>query len=870
MNISKTLIKRRKIIVIIWIIAFIVSIPAITTYSNYISYSSSSSSATNTESAIASQILANVSAQNQSLIVLVNEIPYGSLNLVNSTISFQNALSHSGVGNLTSTSSPFTTYADLLNRELLPLHTSIQELFGEANSTSGLIYEFPSAFYSNWSKVGFSKSAIMESAYGAGYNNSSYQRMFLETLNKSISSGNYSTPFAAVEASVYSSAVSAYGNLSLTDQILNYTTLLNYRPALPNFVADLIDKNTSFDITGPMVISDLHSSDPGYYYITKFGLEDAPQSLMNTFVDKNSTAFIVTIDFNSPVNYIYKNGSSPSQSATPKIISLAQEFFGSNAVVTGEGAIAYQTQQVTSSAGIAFALIFVVLAIAVLLTLVSYKASILTLIIVSLATALGYISIFISGFIFHTVNYVVNYTLTAVILGVSTDYLVFVLARFRQELREGKNKDEAVEIAVERAGKAVLVSGMSVAVSLGMFSIVPGFGAWGSVLAISIALTVVMEVSIFPFILKTLGPGIFMKRGMKPLEKDYHRSSIFYKTSDISTRRKFTVVAIILLIAAPAMYFFFTIPTTYDFNTGLPGNLSSVRGLNQLQQDFGANILYPIEVIVPLNSAYTPDNYSNTDLLKLQAMSSFLNETPGVDNIIGPYHNNITSGLAISSFVVDGGHYAYFLVYSDYNPYSDQAQNLVQLLRSNNSIIVGGITSSVIDQKIENQKIYTELAILIVAAIAIILLIAFRSVKYPIISILGVFISISWTTSILYIISNYLLHQALIYLIPIILFVILMSLGNDYSVFIFSRIREEISSHGTQTGIARGMVGSGKVVTSLGLILAASLGVLTFIPSGFLEQLGIAFIVSLLLDTFVIRTFFFPAMLSIFSRSSRQ
>ena len=870
MNISKTLIKRRKIIVIIWIIAFIVSIPAITTYSNYISYSSSSSSATNTESAIASQILANVSAQNQSLIVLVNEIPYGSLNLVNSTISFQNALSHSGVGNLTSTSSPFTTYADLLNRELLPLHTSIQELFGEANSTSGLIYEFPSAFYSNWSKVGFSKSAIMESAYGAGYNNSSYQRMFLETLNKSISSGNYSTPFAAVEASVYSSAVSAYGNLSLTDQILNYTTLLNYRPALPNFVADLIDKNTSFDITGPMVISDLHSSDPGYYYITKFGLEDAPQSLMNTFVDKNSTAFIVTIDFNSPVNYIYKNGSSPSQSATPKIISLAQEFFGSNAVVTGEGAIAYQTQQVTSSAGIAFALIFVVLAIAVLLTLVSYKASILTLIIVSLATALGYISIFISGFIFHTVNYVVNYTLTAVILGVSTDYLVFVLARFRQELREGKNKDEAVEIAVERAGKAVLVSGMSVAVSLGMFSIVPGFGAWGSVLAISIALTVVMEVSIFPFILKTLGPGIFMKRGMRPLEKDYHRSSIFYKTSDFSTRRKFTVVAIILLIAAPAMYFFFTIPTTYDFNTGLPGNLSSVRGLNQLQQDFGANILYPIEVIVPLNSAYTPDNYSNTDLLKLQAMSSFLNETPGVDNIIGPYHNNITSGLAISSFVVDGGHYAYFLVYSDYNPYSDQAQNLVQLLRSNNSIIVGGITSSVIDQKIENQKIYTELAILIVAAIAIILLIAFRSVKYPIISILGVFISISWTTSILYIISNYLLHQALIYLIPIILFVILMSLGNDYSVFIFSRIREEISSHGTQTGIARGMVGSGKVVTSLGLILAASLGVLTFIPSGFLEQLGIAFIVSLLLDTFVIRTFFFPAMLSIFSRSSRQ
>ena len=71
-NISKILIKRRKLIVIIWIIAFIVSIPAITTYSNYISYNSSYS-ATNSVSAIASQILANVSAQNQSLIVPINE-----------------------------------------------------------------------------------------------------------------------------------------------------------------------------------------------------------------------------------------------------------------------------------------------------------------------------------------------------------------------------------------------------------------------------------------------------------------------------------------------------------------------------------------------------------------------------------------------------------------------------------------------------------------------------------------------------------------------------------------------------------------------------------------------------------------------------
>ena len=146
--------------------------------------------------------------------------------------------------------------ADLLNRELFQLQAAIQELFGEANSTSSLIYEFPSVFYYNWSKVGFSQSGTLESAFGAGYNNSSYQRMFLETLNKSISSGNYSTSFAAVEASVHSSASSAYGNLFLTNQILNYTNLFNYSTTLPNFVAALIDKNTGFDSSRPVVVSD--------------------------------------------------------------------------------------------------------------------------------------------------------------------------------------------------------------------------------------------------------------------------------------------------------------------------------------------------------------------------------------------------------------------------------------------------------------------------------------------------------------------------------------------------------------------------------------------------------------------------------------
>ncbi|MGC8608601.1 MAG: MMPL family transporter, partial [Thermoplasmata archaeon] len=177
-------------------------------------------------------------------------------------------------------------------------------------------------------------------------------------------------------------------------------------------------------------------------------------------------------------------------------------------------------------------------------------------------------------------------------------------------------------------------------------------------------------------------------------------------------------------------------------------------------------------------------------------------------------------------------------------------------------IIVGGITSAIIDESNQNHVIYTELEILIVTVIAIIIGISFRSWKYPFISLTGVFFSVSWTTGILYLISHYLLHESLIYLIPVILFIILFSLGNDYTVFIISRIKEIQSILNRDEAIKIGISISGKVVTALGIILAVSLGALSLIPVAFLEQLGIAFVISLLIDTFIIRILYFPAMIA--------
>ena len=867
MDIAKTLIAKRKIVLIIWIVAILAATPALMKYSGYISYSTTSSAGNHSESSIANAILSNNTQENQTLLVAIQANSYNNTSMATEVLAMQEAMKNASIYGFSGTMSPYSAYAAFINDTSGKSSTLIRDLYSTIKNTSILVFSFPHNFYVNWSLTGYNQSQIYTVANQSGYNSSVYEKQF---LNYIYTSYNNSVPgLSLVNEAVNNTVYLLFNESPYASSVTSYLNVENYTVGTDSVVSAVIKIITGFSLKTSIINSVVESSNPGIYYVTHYGLSGIPSYIASQYIAKNGSLFLVNINFNQSTDELTSGGSSISQNAYPEINKIATTFFGNSGQVTGEGAIAYQTQQVTSGSGIVFAFIFVILAIAVFLTLLSYKASILTLVVVSIATVLGYFSIFITGILVHDVNYVVNYTLTAVILGVATDYIVFVLSRFKQEIRSGKSKDEAAEIATSKAGKAVFISGITVAASLGTFYFIRGFRTWGSVLFLAIIMTVVFEVTILPAVMKFLGPKIFMKYGMKPFGKDSHKNSVFYKTSSVSIDRKVTVIAIILLLAAPAIYLFATLPTTYNFNTGLPSGLSSVKALNAVDNSFGANEIYPVYFLIPLSNPYN-GSFSEQDIKTISSNTAFINNTNGISSVNGPYYNNLTNQTDFSHYVVDNGKYLLYLIYTNYGPYSGQALNVVNHLRSDSSALVGGITSSVIDQKVQNSRTYLELEILIVAAIGVILLFAFRSAIYPLISLSGVFISISWTTSILYIISIYILHQALIYLIPIILFVILMSLGNDYTVFIISRIREEVASFGKREGITRGMVGSGKVVTSLGLILAASLGSLAFIPVGFLTQLGIAFIISLLLDTFVIRTFYFPAMVALLDRSEKK
>jgi RND superfamily putative drug exporter len=729
LKLADGIIRRKKLVVLVWAVALVSLTPAILNYSHFVSYSTSSGAASNTESGRAQAVLAEISPQNSTLIVVV-QTSQGSASLANKTLQFQNALSSAKIPFLSSSTSAFSAYAQFLDSTM-----------GEGRGTA---------------------------------------------------------------------------------------------------------------------------------YVEAGGLRGAPAYITKSAVSDDNSTYLITLYFNVTESYRTSSNVYPAQQATPTVRSLAEQYFGSVARVTGQGAIAYDTQNLTAGSGFVFAFTFIFLAIAVAVTLASIIPPVFALIFVSISTALGYVSIYATGLLLGHVDFTVTYTLTAVLLGVSTDYLVFFLSRYREELRRGAAGRQALAEATGKAGFAIVVSGVTVAGGLGALSLISDLQTWGPVLLLSVLMTVAVETTLLPALVSMAGPRMYLKRALRPIKESEHFGprSMFYRIANFSSRRRYLVVGVIVLLAIPAIFLWFNLPTTYNFSEGLPKNLPSSVALTAIDQKFGSNLIYPNFVIVNFTQSVLLPNgtLTTSGAAALSQYSNSISSLAGVKQVVGP----TLVGGAQNPFIFNQGHSAYFLVFSSFDPYSQQALNLVSQLRQNPNFLVGGLTSSVIDLQATTSVAYARLEILIVAVIAVILGISFRSIKYPLISLTGVFVSITWTTGILYVVSKYVLGESLIYLIPLVLFVILMSLGNDFTVFIFTRVKEEQSKFGFDEGLARGMVGSGAVVTALGLILAVSLGSLGLVPYGFLQQIGIAFVVSLVLDTFVIRTFYFPAMIKLLNGHGNQ
>ncbi|SHG24678.1 MMPL family transporter [Geodermatophilus nigrescens] len=516
---------------------------------------------------------------------------------------------------------------------------------------------------------------------------------------------------------------------------------------------------------------------------------------------------------------------------------------GLDAYVTGPAGSAADSSE--AFAGIDGTLLFAALGVVVLILLLTYRSPVLWVLPIFSAV----IALFCSQAVVYllaryadlTVNAQSASILTVLVVGAGTDYALLLVARYREELRLHTDRHEAMTEAVHRAGPAVLASGGTVV--LGMLCLVAAemnsTAGLGPVAAIGVAITLVVLMTLLPALLVICGRWVFWP--VRPTFGSAEPSATgFWARVGAAIRPRprvtWVVTSLLLLLACTAV--FRLDPSGLTQAEGFRGEPESVQGDAAAARHFPAVAGNSVYVVTTADSA--PE----------------VAETVAADDGIAEVREPqvVRDDALVEASLAD--------------PFdSPAAADTVERLRvslddaGDGQAVVGGNTALNLDVQTASQRDNRVVIPLIMLVVLAVLGVLLRAVVAPLLLIATVVLSFGAALGL-----SALLFDAVLGVtdtdssFPLFVFVFLVALGIDYNIFLMTRVREEAVDHGTRRAALVGLAATGGVITSAGLVLAATFAVLGTLPLTFLTQLGIAVALGVLLDTIIVRSVLVTAL----------
>ena len=447
--------------------------------------------------------------------------------------------------------------------------------------------------------------------------------------------------------------------------------------------------------------------------------------------------------------------------------------------------------------------------------------------------------------------------LDVLVLGAATDYALLLISRYREELHHHESRYEAMKIAWRGVVEPILASGSTVIAGLMvlLLSDLSSNRGLGPVGSIGIASSMLAALTLLPALLVVFGRWIFWPKIPKYGDEDEKLSGIWSKVGSLVERRPkgvwISTAALLVIFAAFA-------PTlksdglaqTEAFTT----KTDSVIGLEKLGEHFPSGEGTPVEIVV--------------DQSDIAAVSAAVLKVPNVANVVpvtnlDPVTKQPTSELRI----VDGKSllYATLSVPAD----STDAKKTIPLIRDvvkqvDQNVLVGGQTAISYDIDQSSRRDNRVIIPIVLVLIAIILGLLLRSILAAGLLLVTVVLSFAATLGVCALVFEHVFGFAgTDASFPLFAFVFLVALGIDYNIFLMTRVREESMKIGTRAGVIKGLTVTGGVITSAGIVLAATFGVLGVLPLVFLAELGFAVAFGVLLDTIVVRSLLVPALVRI-------
>ncbi|MFF4653340.1 MMPL family transporter [Streptomyces sp. NPDC001380] len=439
--------------------------------------------------------------------------------------------------------------------------------------------------------------------------------------------------------------------------------------------------------------------------------------------------------------------------------------------------------------------------------------------------------------------------LSILVIGAATDYALLLSARFREELEQQADRFAAMRTAWRQSVEPITASGLTVALGLLvlLLSDLSNNRALGPVGAIGIACAVLSALTFLPAALVLLGRTAYWPA--KPAHGDgtpVH--GVWRRVAALVGRRPRAVWA--LSLAVLAVFAAFSpllksggVPQSELFTTAQP----SVAAQEMLTRHFPGGSGNPAVVIAEAGAA---------DRVAAAAK--------GVDGVSGvaPW----TGGKPGGAPVQVEGRVRLDVTLADAAD-SNAAVDTVKRLRSAVHAVpgaqaqVGGFTAQQYDTRVTGERdraVITPVVLLCILAILVVLL---RSLLTPVLLAATVALSYLATLGVSALVFRHLFDfTATDPAVPLYGYVFLVALGVDYNIFLMTRVREESKRRGTREGVLRGLTATGGVITSAGVVLAATFAALGVIPLAFLTQIAFIVAFGVLLDTLLVRSLLVPAL----------
>jgi RND superfamily putative drug exporter len=487
---------------------------------------------------------------------------------------------------------------------------------------------------------------------------------------------------------------------------------------------------------------------------------------------------------------------------------------------------------------------------------------------------------------------------------------------------KGDTKEQALITAIKFAGESVFHSGLTVMVGFGAM-IIPNFPLLrilGISMCIGITFSLLSALLIVPSIILLFGDAIWWPKFFQTLfrpqkwfkksseeqviennhekrpdgsptliakednEEEPKKKKFILRFADFVTRNGLIITIATFLVAAPFIYFTFAMDTSTDFMGMLPSDFEGTVGRNILSENMQVGDPTPINLLFyNLNQSPIEYDVRYQTLFLINRMQFEEDHIGTVRSIVSPLGINMLTAIEgpfasySLSFVGEDNRSMLIEIYLDVSPYSKEAEVYVSNLKENiqtmivdnnydlladGEIYVLGYARSLFEIKQVTDNSFPIIIPVVIIGVYFVLFIMFGSYFTPIRLIITITLSIAVTLGLLHLIFSVGLNVPIFWLLPIMLFSILMGLGLDYDIFLVSRIKEYYDKGmSNKEAIAHALDHTAAIITSCGAVMAAAYSSLLISQLWHLRELGFAFAIAIILDATVIRLIVVPAIM---------